>query len=90
MFSVGGFSHDYPAYELEHGNHKKDHYHGKPDHVAIAHLIAIADGKITKPAGADRSCYSGDPDKAYEGYHGYPGDPRDALPEINLKHYLGG
>ena len=55
---------------------------GEPNHVPIAHLVAVADREVAKAAGANGACHGGDTDQADERDHRHARDAGDAFLQI--------
>ena len=66
----------------------KDDDHSEPDHVAVTHLITIANGKVTQTPGADGPGNGCNAHKTDEGDHGDACDARDTFLEVNAEDDL--
>ena len=61
--SVRGTADDHISKELEDADDGENNEHRQPNHVAVAHLIAVADGKVADAARADRAAMAVMPTK---------------------------
>ena len=61
-----GFSDDPLPEALNQADNGENDEYGEPNHVAIAHLIAVANREVTQAACADGARNRGDTDKAHK------------------------
>ena len=86
--SVRGTADDHISKELEDADDGENNEHRQPNHVAVAHLIAVADSKVADAARADRAGNGRNAHKADEGNHRHAGDARNTFPQIDAENDL--